>query len=642
MRREAFFVLGTLFLLVTSPLFLPRSTAWAANEFQTSYATSYVAAEDGSVRVTQNVTIENLTSQYFVSQYKFTIGSEELTDISAWDPTGPLKPQLQKGGGETKITLNFRARVLGKGNQLNFGISYTFPHLATKNGLIWELNLLRITGLDKITSYQLTISVPKSFGPPLFQFPPPVSQRVVDQRRIMVYDKKALLQGAPRMGFGRFQLYQLNLTYHLANPRVGFGYTEIALPPDVAGYQKVVQKSLLPTPAAIRVDGDGNYLARYNLRPLEKKEVVWEGWLVTFHPPRNFSTKKAKAIPAELVQKYTTAQKYWETGAVEIRAQAAQLVDPELSAAQNARRIYDFVTQKLSYNYQKLESGELVRLGAFSALSQSDQAVCMEYTDLLIALARAGGIPAREVNGYAYTLDETNRPLSLKVEGGDVLHAWPEIYLPETGWVMVDPTWGSTSGSDYFEAFDLSHLAFVIKGESSEYPLPAGSYKTDLSQKDMDITFSAETAVREETPQIETKINFPLFAISPFPLKVTLQITNRGKASAFETNLDLRSQILDLDQTALGIGTLPPGASVTQTVTLSPRSLLTRGTETLTVLAHTKSFDGETLSFENAAQKIIRPIYLPLSLPSLGILTVILVIVAVWKRKFLPQWFNPK
>src|SRR3989344_2583826 len=114
----------------------------------------------------------------------------------------------------------------------------------------------------------------------------------------------------------------------------------------------------------------------------------------------------------------------------------------------------------------------------------------MEFTVLFIALARAAGIPAREVNGFAYTQNEKERPLSLVK---DVLHAWPEYYDSDIQtWVMVDPTWGNTTGGvDYFYTLDFDHFAFVIKGVNSSYPIPAGGYKIsqDLQTKDININF---------------------------------------------------------------------------------------------------------------------------------------------------------
>ncbi|NIT04362.1 hypothetical protein GTO10_05615 [Candidatus Saccharibacteria bacterium] len=602
-------------LLLLFPIFFATPKAQAASEFKTSYSTTYTVAETGDASVTQNVTIENLTSRYFVSQYKFTIGSDELANVKAWDTTGALAPEVEKKDGETVITIKFKAREFGVGKKLNFGISYKFPNLAQKNGLLWELNLPKLSGLEEISTYALTVAVPKSSGPLLYSFPNPISTGDKGDKQTINFDKAGLSQGAPRLAFGQFQLYALSLTYHLKNPSVTLGYTEITLPPDIMGYQKIIQKSLFPHPDSIRVDGDGNYLARYNLGPFEKRDVVWEGFTALYYPSRNFSKAGQSEIPTDLTQKYTQSQEYWETQAVEIKAQAAKLTDPSRGVAENARALYNFVSQNLSYDYARLEGGELTRLGALAALEQKNKAVCMEYTDLFIALSRAASIPTREVNGFAYTTDEADRPLSLRIEGGDVLHAWPQVYIPQTGWVMVDPTWGSTSGSNYFSAFDLSHIVFVVKGESSEYPLPAGSYKTNPDQKDVEVSFGSETEIAEEEPALEIQIDFPVYAISPFATAATIKIRNTGKVSAFNARLGITNVLLTLDREEFELGTIPPGAEVVKEATLTPENALTRGEEKISVTLAAEDFSGNELSFEQEATKNIRPIYLPLTLP---------------------------
>ena len=619
MAKPVKFFLSFLVSWAIFAAFVPH-TIFAAGDFKASYQTEYFAKESGEIKVTQNVTIENLTSQYFVSQYKFTIGSRVIKNVKGWDPNGSLTPQIKKEDEETTITLKFKARVLGKGNKLKFGISYDFPDLAKKNGLVWELNLLKISGLDNISIYNLTVSVPQSFGPLLYSFPEPAAQAKKGERTTITFNKGGLLEGAPRLAFGKFQLYSLSLSYHLKNPSIGLGYTEIALPPDILGYQKIIQNSLLPSPDLIRVNDDGNYLARYNLGPLEKIDVIWKGLIALFYPERDFGNKTAKDIHTDLVQTYAQEQKYWETSAVEIKAQAAKLTNPKLSVAENLKNIYNFVTQNLSYSYQKLETGELVRLGALEALSQKESAVCMEYTDLFIALARSSGIPAREVNGYAYTSDDTDRPLSLRLEGGDVLHAWPQAYIPQTGWVMVDPTWGSTSGSSYFSTFDLSHLAFVIKGESSEYPLPAGSYKTDPNQKDVVVSLSENIDVLEEEPNLEVAIEFAPYVIAPFQTKAVIKVKNTGKTSVFGTKISLESSLLSLDNESFEVGTIPPSAEAEVVVNLNPQNALTHGEEKITADISAKDFNGEDIAFSGADTKTVRPIYLPLGLYELVII----------------------
>ncbi|MCA1940976.1 MAG: transglutaminase family protein [Caenispirillum bisanense] len=64
--------------------------------------------------------------------------------------------------------------------------------------------------------------------------------------------------------------------------------------------------------------------------------------------------------------------------------------------------------------------------------------VCQDFAHLQIACLRALGLPARYVSGYVLTrsLDEIEKAL----EGGDASHAWISVYLPDGGWVDVDPT----------------------------------------------------------------------------------------------------------------------------------------------------------------------------------------------------------
>jgi len=56
---------------------------------------------------------------------------------------------------------------------------------------------------------------------------------------------------------------------------------------------------------------------------------------------------------------------------------------------------------------------------------------CTEHTLLFVSLARAAGLPAREVGGVAYT------SLDPSLFGW---HAWAEVHDGRQ-WVTIDPTW---------------------------------------------------------------------------------------------------------------------------------------------------------------------------------------------------------
>jgi hypothetical protein len=150
----------------------------------------------------------------------------------------------------------------------------------------------------------------------------------------------------------------------------------------------------------------------------------------------------------------------------------------------------------------------------------------MEFSDLFVALARAAGIPAREVHGFAYTTNSRLQPLSLVT---DVLHAWAEYYAESDNvWVAVDPTWGNTTrGVDYFSKFDFNHIAFAILGVESDYPYPAGSFKTATDTKDVYVNFLKEPLPSTPTTYtVSARIaKYPLLSLKSAGV---VKITNTG------------------------------------------------------------------------------------------------------------------
>ena len=81
---------------------------------------------------------------------------------------------------------------------------------------------------------------------------------------------------------------------------------------------------------------------------------------------------------------------------------------------------------------------------------RSKKGDCSEHARLFTALARAVGVPTREVSGLMYMGDD------LKAFGG---HAWAEVAL-DGEWIAVDPTWAQME-------LDASHVTLERVGESS-------------------------------------------------------------------------------------------------------------------------------------------------------------------------------
>jgi transglutaminase-like putative cysteine protease len=220
------------------------------------------------------------------------------------------------------------------------------------------------------------------------------------------FTKQDLGNSGISLSFGDEQIFDFNLAYHLENPNLFSVNTEIALPPST-NYQDVEIDSIIPEPSNVTRDADGNWLAQYTLTSGKKINIEVKGKAkISLNP------KKEPLSDTEL-EAFLKVQPYWQSNAKAIRDLASKLKTPH--------EIFKYVVDTLTYDYNRVQNSS-PRLGAYEAYKNPKSAVCLEFTDLFIAIARAAGIPAREVNGYAYTQDEKQRPLSLVK---DVLHAWP-------------------------------------------------------------------------------------------------------------------------------------------------------------------------------------------------------------------------
>jgi transglutaminase-like putative cysteine protease len=120
-----------------------------------------------------------------------------------------------------------------------------------------------------------------------------------------------------------------------------------------------------------------------------------------------------------------------------------------------ADRINDWVYQSMTYQHGVTG----VRTTAAEALALG-QGVCQDYAHVMLALARACGLPSRYVSGH------------LLGEGGS--HAWVEVVLPTkdgTGDAIAstfDPTHASRGG--------LNYVTIAVRGDYSDVAPTSGTY----------------------------------------------------------------------------------------------------------------------------------------------------------------------
>ncbi len=132
-------------------------------------------------------------------------------------------------------------------------------------------------------------------------------------------------------------------------------------------------------------------------------------------------------IPADLREKYTANGSKYCIDDPYIQKIAKEIVGDERNPYRIARRIFDYIRTTLEY---KLEGGWNVA----PVVLQRGTGSCSEYSFSFIALCRAAGLPARYVGAVVVRGDDASLD--------EYFHRWPEVYLPNYGWVPVDPQGG--------------------------------------------------------------------------------------------------------------------------------------------------------------------------------------------------------
>lgn len=491
MQKRFFF---SLIMFVWGAFF--ASPARAQGEFSTSLVSKYVVGEK-TTQVTQTFHLTNNFSTMYVTEYALEVGSNKVENIRASTTTNaPVEVKKTTHGGKTTINLTFTDKVIGKDQKREVTVTYDTPDIGIRSGQILEINIPRLANPQEFSHYQAMIVVPQKYGAPALASPKETSLEFLEGSVVANYVNVGQSTGISML-FGKQQIANFSLDYHLENPTNQRGFMTITLPPDTT-YQRVYFDQIEPLPNEIHADEDGNWLATYTLEALEKMSVKVTGnAVITLTPNAN-----ATLISPRPDKIYLSPTPHWQSDDPQIIKLAQKLKTP--------RAIYDYVVGTLTYDYSRL-TGTNSRPGALSALAKPTSAVCTEFTDLFIALARAAGIPAREVNGYAYTQNEALRPLSL---ARDVLHAWPEYWDEMTAhWVAVDPTWENTTGGvDYFSHLDFNHMVFAIHGIKSDQPYPAGEFKFN-GQETKDITVTFVDTLPPSLDLVSAKVSLSPYAI---------------------------------------------------------------------------------------------------------------------------------
>lgn len=526
-----------LILLAASFVMLCPSTVLADSSFGTSYSVDYYLGDHGSTiktTVKLTTTITNREDNVYIDKYSVAFPKSFLmSNIHVTDDRGVVDTKVDSDPSTTTILMNINDAPVGIGKTTKLYLTFDQENLFQVNGNVWEVLLPTMQKEASDGDYTIRVHLPPNDKKLSIAKPKPTS---ISQDTITwVNPTKRTIIAV----FGDRQAYNMKLKYHLQNDRLVPVVTDVAYPPNTS-FQHILVTSIDPAPESVSMDSDGNYLGRYRLNPKEQKDIVFRAQAQIFVEPQEQEIARDKERFEKQATYLTKQTSYWNATAGS-------------GTYKNVGDVYRDVVSRLSYNFDRVSDPSTKRLGASQALATPKQAVCAEFTDSFVSLARSIGIPAREMEGYGFSQDERLRPLSLD---GDVLHAWPEYWEEKAArWEQIDPTWENTSGVDYFDSFDLNHIVFAIHAKEDAYPVPAGMYKITDSH---DVEVVATSTLLSDSQDIQVdSVSLPASINDHSPSTGTVRISNRGRSFAYKipiqmsgTNVAFTTQSPTIDELA--------------------------------------------------------------------------------------------
>ncbi|MDR6568962.1 transglutaminase family protein [Chitinophaga ginsengisegetis] len=134
--------------------------------------------------------------------------------------------------------------------------------------------------------------------------------------------------------------------------------------------------------------------------------------------------------------------------------------------------------------------------------------VCQDFAHLLTAMLRFTQIPARYVSGYIC-------PNKNGMRGEGATHAWAEVYIPEYGWLGLDPTNNCIAGENHVKLAvgrnfsDCSPVKGVYSGGAGHtLDVTVSVGYDDQDQFDPEPFFPAQPAMSSTVPAAPAKNSY--------------------------------------------------------------------------------------------------------------------------------------
>lgn len=236
--------------------------------------------------------------------------------------------------------------------------------------------------------------------------------------------------------------YPVTLSHHIAR-----------LKPRETPYQHIISSDVSVTPAPAfeqtGTDAFGNTTSFFIVETAHNEMTIISDFTAEISPP--VYPEPAKTLPcSETVKRLKhpdnsdlldaclmTQPSCFIPLTPEIREYAAVSFSPDRPVLEVAEEIMRRIYR--DFKYDPAATSIATPINQTLAMKRG---VCQDFAHVGIACLRSFGLAARYISGYIRTHRKAgkNRSSDIEMIGGDASHAWFSVYVPDFGWVDLDPT----------------------------------------------------------------------------------------------------------------------------------------------------------------------------------------------------------
>ncbi len=307
-------------------------------------------------------------------------------------------------------------------------------------------------------------------------------------------------------------------TYAAYSEPVRESTTEVRMEPVSNAEQSCHSFHLAVDPATETVryqDGFGNRVHSFNLLSTHSYvRILAAGLVETSTKPREIE-RCADRYPLDPGSLQLEALGFLaKRGAVAHTA----LLDPILAGNKpvSGQPLGEWLRQVCHFIYTNFEYAPYVTLAQspIDDVLRKRKGVCQDFTHLMISILRSFEVPARYVSGYVHRPGKDSQS-----------HAWCEAWLPEMGWIGIDPT------NDC--VIDENFIKVAIGRDFSDVPPNKGLYRGKATEK---MSVRVETRELDRLPSLSWQEMLP-------PLSTPLTaIVGRNRQEADDEDLQVQQQ----------------------------------------------------------------------------------------------------